>query len=301
MSRTLGQAAAAFVRHYLQAERNASPHSVRAYQQDLFQLVGLLGAGRPLSAVSHTDIRAFLAQRYGAGASRATVARQLAAVRSLFRYAVREGWLRENPARLVASPRLPRHLPEIPTAEQLNGILDTHAAAEGGVPQRDRALMELLYGSGLRVSEVAGLDLTAIDWEQSLLRILGKGGRTRLVPFGSRARAALETYLPVRQALAARGPAAARAAVFLNCRGGRLTSRSVARIVKAWAQRRGLPLDLHPHTLRHAFASHLLGEGADLRAIQEMLGHKSLATTQKYTQTNIRQIMEVYDRTHPKA
>ncbi|HEY7856770.1 MAG TPA: tyrosine recombinase XerC [Terriglobales bacterium] len=281
-----------FLRLHLQGERNASPHTVRNYGADLRQLLEVLGAEAAIETVTLNHLRDYLARSFDAGCGKATVARHRAAVRSLFRYAVRQGYLADSPARLLATPKLARHLPEIPTTEQLNQLLDQPATDPGSSPERDRAILELLYGCGLRVSELVGLNVRDLDFDQMLVRTIGKGRKERLVPCGRKAAEAVRAYLAVRP------PAApsARAALLLNHRGGRLTTRSVGRIVKAAARAFGLPLDLHPHSLRHAFASHLLGEGADLRAIQEMLGHSSLATTQRYTRTEIRQLMEVYDR-----
>jgi integrase/recombinase XerC len=296
MAMTVAEAAEQFLRRHLLGERNASPHTLRSYGTDLRQFTALIGADTMLDAVTPALIRQFLTHLYAQGCGKATVARHLAAVRSCFRYWTREGTLTADPARQIGTPKLPRHLPEIPTTEQLNQLLDRPAPViEHGFPERDQALLEFLYGCGLRVSELTGMNVASVDFEQATVRVLGKGRRERLVPFGRKAAAALRAYLAVRPA----PQISARPALFLNRRGGRLTPRSVGRIVKAAAQAFGLPLDVHPHSLRHAFASHLLGEGADLRAIQEMLGHKSLATTQRYTRTNIRQLTEVYDRSHP--
>ena len=294
---TLADAIAAFLQRHLEGERHASPHTVRNYAADLRQLAAFLGPETQLDAIAPARLRAWLADLYAHGCGKPTVARHLASLRSLFRYCLREGRLRDNPARTLASPKLGRHLPAIPSAEQLNRLLDQPSPEPAPFPERDHLILELLYGSGLRVSELTGLNLADVNSAQRLLRVTGKGRKQRLVPFGGKAAAALESYLPRRAAL----PPAPRnqPALLLNLRGRRLTPRSVARIVKAAARAFGLPLDLHPHALRHAFASHLLGEGADLRAIQEMLGHASLATTQRYTHTSIRQLTEVYDRAHP--
>ncbi len=295
---TLQAAITDFLERYLEGERNASPHTLRNYAADLRQFAAFAGAQTELGALRREGIREFLADGLARGVSRATQARHLSTLRSLFRYALRQNWIGENPARLLATPRLGRHLPAIPTTEQINQMLDAPDPREAApFPERDHALLELLYGSGLRVSEAVGLNLRDVDYVRACVRVLGKGRKQRLVPFGQKARAALDSYLAARTAL----PPQPRdnPALFLNHRGRRLTTRSVARIVKASARAFGLPLDLHPHTLRHAFASHLLSEGADLRAIQEMLGHRSLATTQRYTRTDIRQLTEVYDRAHP--
>ncbi|MGH9540521.1 MAG: tyrosine recombinase XerC [Terriglobales bacterium] len=292
-----------FLHAYLGGERHASPHTVRNYAVDLRQFAAFVGAATDPAALDHIRIRQFLAALHARGLQKTSLARRLATLRSFYRYLVREGRVRDNPARLVSSPKLPRRLPNIPTAEQVNQLLDALPAETTPFAARDRAILELLYGSGLRVSELAGLDLSDLDFGTESLRVLGKGRKERLVPFGGKAGAALEGYLPARAQLLARMKRDARRApaLFVNHRGGRLTVRSVGRVVKSYARRFGLDTGLHPHSFRHAFASHLLGEGADLRAIQEMLGHKSLATTQRYTQTNIRQLMEVYDRAHPKA
>ncbi len=297
-----------FVERYLRAERNASPHTMRNYRTDLLQFAAFLEATNrgeapwSAAAVTHIHIRQFLADLYSRGAQKTSAARRLSSIRSFFRYLVREGVVQDNPARLVSSPKLPKRLPEIPRAEQVNRLLDELPAdEEASFPEREVAILELLYGCGLRVSELTALDLEHVNFGEGLLRVRGKGRRERLAPFGSKAERALRSYLEKRNTMLAAKKVRQQAAVFVNLRGTRLTSRSVGRIVKACALRFGLPGDLHPHSLRHAFASHLLGEGADLRAIQEMLGHKSLATTQRYTQTNLGQIMEVYDRSHPKA
>lgn len=250
-----------------------------------------------VDAIEPMRIRQFLAQLYEQNCGKATVARHLSTLRSFFRYCAREGYVSENPARLLSSPKLGRHLPAIPSVEQVNQMLDQPRAEPAVFPEREQAMLELLYGCGLRVSELTGLDLADVDSAEGTLRVLGKGRRERLVPFGRKAAAAVEHYLAERAKLPPRPPG--NPALFLNRRGRRLTPRSVARMVKSAARAFGLPGDLHPHSLRHAFASHLLGEGADLRAIQEMLGHQSLATTQRYTRTDIRQLAEVYDRSHP--
>ncbi|MHB8734508.1 MAG: tyrosine recombinase [Terriglobales bacterium] len=303
MSISLQDASREFIERYLRGERNASPHTLRNYAGDLEQFSRFLGPDTSLEAIDHIRIRQFLAELSTRGAKKSSVARRLAAIRSLFRYCVREGRLAANPARLVTSPKLPHRLPAIPTLEQVGHLLDRMPEAACAFPERDRAILELLYACGIRVSELTGLDLGDLDLTGGMVRVLGKGRKERLVPFGGKARLALVAYLPARSLRVAQAPSTRRAAtaLFVNLRGGRLTTRSVARLVKVQARQSGIAADLHPHSLRHAFASHLLGEGADLRVIQEMLGHASLATTQRYTQTNLRQIMEVYDRTHPKA
>ena len=247
---------------------------------------------------------------------KSSIARKLAAIRSFFKFAVREGLVVRNPARMVATPKLAKRIPSVLSAEDLNMFLDGVVAKPAGAPsrrqrpgagdasrllvKRDRAILELLYASGLRVSELVGLDLRQVNFGEGMVLVRGKGNKERIVPFGSKAREAINAYLPVRERVLHENKKSS-GALFLNQRGGRLTARSVDRLLKKYV-RQFLPnLHVSPHGLRHAFASHLLAEGADLRAIQEMLGHKSLATTQKYTQVSIKQLMEVYDKSHPKA
>lgn len=298
----LADGIADFYNHYLRGELAASPHTLRNYAADLRQFQEFLGEDCELASVDHLRIRAFLAHLHARGAAKSSLARRLAALRSLFRYQVREGRLPENPARLVASPRQSRTLPIIPKPQEMQYMLDAVAGvAEASFPCRDRCLLELLYGSGLRVSELTGLDLQDVDRPQQLLQVRGKGRKQRLVPFGGKAAEALDAYLPERQAILDRHGRGPIPALLLNRLGSRLDPRSVRRRIRFYALRLNLSPTLHPHAFRHAFASHLLGEGADLRAIQEMLGHQSLSTTQRYTHTDLRQIMEVYDRAHPKA
>jgi integrase/recombinase XerC len=293
---------------YLQYERNASPHTIRNYRSDLIQFrdfLAQLQPGVPVSihSVDALRIRGFLAQLFEKEKQKSSIARKLAAVRAFFKFLCREGKLSENPAALIATPKLTRTLPRIMTEEQMNTFLDqVGKLAEAGQPAvvRDRAILELLYASGLRVSELVGLDLRSVNFGDGLLVVRGKGRKERIVPFGSKARQALQAYLPVREKILGANRRQT-AALFLNLKGERLTVRSVDRLVKHYVRRCGPNVKTSPHSLRHAFASHLLGEGADLRAIQEMLGHASLSTTQKYTQVSIQQLIEVYDKTHPKA
>jgi integrase/recombinase XerC len=293
---------------YLQYERNASPHTVRNYRSDLLQFRDFLAQGQPdakvsLKSIDALRVRGFLAFLFEKEKKKTSIARKLAAVRAFFNFLSREGTLVENPATTVSTPKLARTLPRIMNEEEMNDFLDrVGQAAQAGDPAlvRDRAILELLYASGLRVSELTGLDLRQVNFGDGIVLVRGKGDKERIVPFGSKAREALTAYLPVREKILREHKATA-AALFLNARGGRLTPRSVDRLLKKHVQRFGPNVKVSPHSLRHAFASHLLAEGADLRAIQEMLGHKSLATTQKYTQVSIKHLMEVYDKTHPKA
>jgi integrase/recombinase XerC len=280
----------------------ASACTVRAYRNDLRQFAACL-AGAGVSSwreVDHGRIRSFLSYLYQRGLSKTSVARALAAVRSLYRWMGREGLVEQNPAALVATPRLPKKLPRVPTVEEINTVLDGDLPEIAAFPERDRLIFELLYGCGLRNAELTAIRLEDISRSDGAVVVRGKGKKERRVPFGDAARMALEAYLPCRQRILAEKKSAVPE-LLLNLQGGRLTTRSVGRIVKRIAVAGGLPSDLHPHTLRHAFGAHLLAEGADLRAIQEMLGHERLSTTQRYTQLSVQHLFEVYDRTHPRA
>jgi integrase/recombinase XerC len=240
-----------------------------------------------------------------------SAARALAAVRSWFKWLARMGHVPQNPAALVATPKLPKHLPRVPTIEQMNRALDSKAAPDedaSGWPARDVVIFELLYGCGIRNAELVGLDLKHIHWAAETLLVRGKGAKERLVPFGDVAAAAIRAYLPERTArLSAAGKQTDALLISARVKTARvkgnvrLTTRSVGRIVKRVALAHGMAPETHPHTLRHAFGTHMLEEGADLRAIQELLGHERLSTTQRYTQLTVRQVAEVYDRTHPRA
>ena len=322
---------------YLRSVRNASPHTLINYGNDLDQFVAFLtppGTETPeLKQVTHHMIREFVAHLHDARMEKSSIARKLAALRSFFKYCVREGKLNENPARLVPTPKLPKRIPSVLSAEEMNGFLNQLAgsgeadgssygkkhrkkivtAPNGGVRidenslllKRDRAILELLYAAGLRVSELTGLNLIDMDQREQMLRVRGKGNKERIVPFGQKAAQALKAYWPVRDSLLrdceTTGQRPSAEAIFLNHRGRRLTQRSVGRIVKKYVKLVNVNWDLHPHSLRHAFATHLLADGADLRAIQELLGHQSLSTTQKYTHASMRQLMDIYDKSHPHA
>jgi integrase/recombinase XerC len=298
--------------NYLQNERNASPHTIRNYRSDLLQFRDFLSQSQPgvpvaIASIDALRIRGFLAHLFQREKEKTSIARKLASVRAFFKFLCREGILKENPATLVSTPKLARALPRIMTEEEMNGFLDRVArAVREAEPQarparlRDRAILEILYASGLRVSELEGLDLRSVTFGDDMLLVRGKGRKERIVPFGSKAKQALEDYLPERARILSRTKTRSPA-LFLNARGRRLTTRSVDRLVKSYVRSYGPEVHVSPHSLRHAFASHLLTEGADLRAIQEMLGHASLSTTQKYTQVSIKQLIEVYDKTHPKA
>jgi integrase/recombinase XerC len=279
---------------YLDVERGASPHTLRSYATDLTEFTRFLAAER-IEGVASADtraVRAFLAALHRRRLSKASIARKLAAIRSCFRFLARRGVLEVNPARQVRSPRLGRRLPSVLPKDEATQLLDV-AAEPTAAGTRDRALLELLYASGLRVAEGCGLDLDDLDEARRTVRVLGKGDKERVVPVGEVALQALDAYLSMRGRQ--RGP------LFLNARGGRLTPRSAHRIVKRLARRAGLSQRVTPHTLRHSFATHLLGEGADLRLIQELLGHRRLSTTQRYTHVSPEHLMRVYDAAHPRA
>jgi len=337
---------------YLRSVRNSSPHTISNYGTDLGQFLAYLtppGTRLPaLHAVSHSMIREFVGHLDNHGLEKSSIARKLAALRSFFKYCVREGHLKENPARLVPTPKLPKRIPSVLSAEEMNGFLNqlvgmgptdprirpasrrrlqlpalAGATApkhgkpgqpaipeEGLLLRRDRALLELLYAAGLRVSELTGLNLADMEQKERVLRVRGKGNKERIVPYGVKAQDALENYWPLRDELlqhtagtraSRRSAAPYTDAAFLNYSGRRLTQRSVGRIVKKYVRLVNVNWDLHPHSMRHAFATHLLADGGDLRAIQELLGHQSLSTTQKYTHASIRQLMDIYDKAHPHA
>jgi integrase/recombinase XerC len=328
---------------YLRSVRNSSPHTISNYGKDLNQFVTYLsppGLQPPtLLNVTHHIIREFVAHLHDQGLQKSSIARKLATLRSFFKYCVREGLIKESPARLVPTPKLPKRIPNVLSAEEMNTFLNHLAPAQSGpattagaivrtkpvkstksknpaadpeeklLLPRDRAILELLYAAGLRVSELTGLNLVDIDQRDQVLRVRGKGNKERIVPYGGKAQEALNKYWPLREELllqqagsrADRRAAPHPTAVFLNYAGRRLTQRSIGRIVKKYVRLVNVNWDLHPHSLRHAFATHLLADGADLRAIQELLGHQSLSTTQKYTHASIRQLMEIYDKSHPHA
>jgi integrase/recombinase XerC len=284
----------------LRGERNASVHTLRAYGNELKRFAEYLGPEARWKEIDHVTIRGFLAHLHGCGLSKVSVARSLAALRSMYKWLAREGMVQQNPAKLVATPRLPKKLPRVPTMEEINGLLNSEMPESVAFPERDRAIFELLYGCGLRNSELVGTELGDIEEANGVILVRGKGKKQRYVPLEGAAAEALTAYRAARQrVLNATGKSTRQ--LFINQRGGPLTSRSVGRIVKQIAIARGLPPDIHPHTLRHAFGTHMLTEGADLRAIQELLGHERLSTTQKYTQLSITHVMEVYDKTHPRA
>jgi integrase/recombinase XerC len=280
-------------------QRNASVHTSKAYARDLEKFSAYVGS-RHWRSIDHLTIRGFLSHLYENGLDKTSVARALAAVRSFYRWLAQEGMVEQNPAALVSTPKLAKKLPRVPTIEEMNSVLDGQMPEVASFPERDRIMFELLYGCGIRNSELIGINLDDIRLSSEAILIRGKGKKERYVPFGDSVKAALASYLPVRQrALAERKKSVT--ALLINQRGGRLTTRSVGRIIKKIAVAKGLSPDVHPHTLRHAFGTHMLEEGADLRSIQEMLGHERLSTTQRYTQLSMKHVLEVYDQTHPRA
>jgi len=295
---TVEKAVAKFIRAL--RERNASPHTIKAYTTDLAQFAEFVGP-QGWGDIDHVLIRGYLSSLYERGLSKTSVARALAALRSLYRWLAQEGVVDQNPAALVATPKLPRKLPRVPTIEEVNTVLDSKMPECSAFNQRDLAILELLYGCGIRNSELIGINVDDIRWSNEIVLVRGKGRKERYVPLGESANAAVRAYLPLRQKILAEAKRTTERALLINLRGGRLTTRSVGRIVKQIAVANGLSPDVHPHTLRHAFGTHMLEEGADLRAIQEMLGHERLSTTQRYTQLTVKHVMEVYDRTHPHA
>ena len=280
-------------------QANASPHTLRNYATDLFQFADYFsppGTDPPQpSRIDSLQLREWLGGLYQRGLDAISIRRKLAAVRSLFKFLLREGTVATNAARLVRTPKGAKRVPSVPTAEQTNILVEGVAAdtLDRPHPERDLLLFELLYGCGLRISELVGLDLKDFDTTERWILVRGKGRKERQTPYGSKAAIALERYLAVR--------ASAEQALFLNHHGARLTDRGARGIVKLYAGLLTGDSSLHPHSLRHAYATHLLADGADLRAIQELLGHARLSTTQKYTQVSLTDLMAVYDRAHPKA
>ena len=280
-------------------ERNSSPHTIKAYTSDLENFSAYVG-WRKWREIDHITIRGFLSHLYEKGLSKTSVARSLAAVRSLYKWLAVEGVVEQNPAALVSTPKLPKKLPRVPTMEEMNSVLDGNLPEIASFPERDRLMLELLYGCGIRNSELVGINLDDVRISAEAILIRGKGKKERYVPFGDAVKTALAAYLPARQ-LVLLETRKNNAGLLINQRGGRLTTRSVGRIIKKIAVAKGLSPDVHPHTLRHAFGTHMLEEGADLRAIQEMLGHERLSTTQRYTQLSMKHLLNVYDHTHPRA
>jgi integrase/recombinase XerC len=289
--------ATAFLRH-LELERNASPNTIRAYGEDLAQFTEHLRRElgrepRPEDA-DHLAIRGFLAELHRRGLRKSSSARKLAGLRTFFGYLCREGRLETNPARILATPRKEKRIPSVLDEAQVLSLLDMPGSGLEAV--RGRAILELLYASGIRCAELVSLDRGEVDLDARMVRVLGKGRKERVVLFGHRAQEALRAWMPARARLRPKSDA-----LFLNARGGRLTDRSVRALVSRRVEQAALARRCSPHTLRHSFATHLLTRGADLRAIQELLGHASLSTTQRYTHVDTRHLLEVYKKAHPRA
>ena len=285
-----------FIR-YLATERNVSVHTLEAYRSDLEQFSDFFrrerGDDANVETVNHLLIRSYLAHLHKSH-KKSSIGRKLASIRAFFKYLLRMGKVAKNPAELVSTPKKEKQVPFHLTIDEVIALVEAPKGAEL-LTLRDRVILETLYSCGIRVSELTGLDVMHLDLEEGLVRVLGKGNKERIVPLGSYARQAITAYLSLR------GNPPANAPLLLNARGGRLTSRSVGRIVDKYIRKLATVKKISPHTLRHTFATHLLEGGADLRAIQELLGHASLSTTQKYTHVSIDRLMEVYDKAHPKA
>jgi integrase/recombinase XerC len=313
--------------NYMHYERNFSRHSIRNYSEDVDLFMKFITPpGEITPSVEATELillREFVSSLYGRDLSKPTIKRKIAALRAFFKFCVREGWVAGNPAKMLHSPKLPIRVPRVQTPEELSNFLDRMPGGksrqsapvkhgrravrgqypnERHIPARDRAILELLYASGLRVSELCGLDIGDIDRTGQMLRVMGKRRKQRIVPFGDQAASALDEYLALRLELLElhhRDPN--YDAVFLGARAKRIAPVTVSEMVKSYCSLLNPEFHLHPHAFRHAFATHLLGDGADLRAIQELLGHASLSTTQRYTQASIEQLMKVYDKSHPHS
>lgn len=278
---------------YLDLQKGVSPHTVRAYKKDLEEFFKFVKKGP--GDIEMIDVRAFVARQIKDGLGKTTAGRRLASIRSFMKYLYREGYIKANPAKLVSTPRAPKPLPKFLTVDDVFSLIEQPCGI-GFMIARDRAVLELLYSSGLRVSEIAGLTMEDINTKEGLIKVRGKGKKERILPVGSKAIEAMKSYLVEKMLLKRRDKA-----VFLNNRGKKLSDRGIRRIVVKYAKQIGINGGIGPHTIRHTFASHLLQSGADLRVIQELLGHSSLSTTQKYTHLDITHLMDVYDKAHPMA
>jgi integrase/recombinase XerC len=288
---------------FLSSERNYSKHTLKAYLADIKEFGLVL---KEMSLISpengdidflnmdETPVRVFISKLYKKN-KKVSISRKIASVRTFFEFLIRRGEMKSNSAKLVPSPKGEKRLPTFLTVDEVVKLVEA-PGSDNAYESRDRAILELLYSCGLRVSELVGINLNDLDLESMSVKVLGKGNKERLVPLGSKASSAIKIYLIQRLDLKPKEDY-----LFVNSRGGRLTTRSIDRIIKKYAAISGIPKNISPHVLRHTFATHLLGGGADLRAIQEMLGHKSLSTTQRYTHTSVEKLMEIYDKTHPRA
>ncbi len=288
---------------YLRSERNYSKHTIKAYITDIKEFSEVLKEMDLISSdndqidftqLDETPIRVYISKLYNKN-KKVSISRKLASIRTFFEFLIRSGHMKSNAAKLVPTPKGEKKLPTFLTVDEVVKLVET-PGSDNAYESRDRAILELLYSCGLRVSELVGINLQDLDLDSMSVKVLGKGNKERIVPLGSKAENALKTYLNQRLDLKPKDDQ-----LFVNSKGGRLSTRSVDRIIKKYAVLSGIPKNISPHVLRHTFATHLLGGGADLRAIQEMLGHKSLSTTQRYTHTSIEKLMEIYDKTHPRA
>ncbi|MBI4844362.1 MAG: tyrosine recombinase XerC [Nitrospirae bacterium] len=287
-----------FITH-LSAERDASPHTLRAYEKDLEEFASF--TDKKPKDIDRDEIRAFLGHlHHGKKLKKTSVARKIATIRSFFKFLGREGYVKKNPAKLVTAPKIPKSLPKFLTVDEVFSLVE---APKGDTfkATRDKAVFELLYSCGIRLSELTSLDMGDIDMKQALIRVKGKGKKERVVPVGTKAIDAVKHYLPERVSVKIKSGAGDTEALFLNNRGGRLTQRSVRRLFNDYTEKIKLLGKFSPHALRHTFATHLLHGGADLRAIQELLGHSSLSSTQIYTHLDNVHLVEVYDKAHPLA
>jgi tyrosine recombinase XerC len=284
---------------FLRHEKNASPHTLAAYERDLRQVAAYLKEREVRwDKAGNVLLRGFLAELHEKKRKKSTIGRKLAALRSFYAFCIRKKWTTENPAKVLATPKQEKKVPSFLSEDETTSLLDLPRSGKP-LDLRDQAILELFYATGIRVSELVGIEMGDIHFGERLVRVRGKGKKERIVPFGRRAREALEEYSRARREMVDRE--GAEPSFFLNYRGGRLTTRSVQRMVHKHIRRTAVARKISPHSLRHSFASHLLGRGADLRVIQELLGHASLATTQKYTHVDLKQLLAVYKKSHPRS
>jgi integrase/recombinase XerC len=291
---------------YLRHEQDASEHTTKNYLADLHQFSAYMkkthsqiasGGKSTLGKIDNNIVRGYLSTLFGKN-NPASIARKLASLRSFFKYWIKQGAMAQNPAKDVATPKVPKRLPKFLTVDEVVALLSGPTCGDI-LSLRDKAMMEVMYASGLRVSELVGLDLESVNLGEGILKVLGKGRKERMIPFGAKAQTAVANYLAKREELIGKGHSSK--AVFLNRQGDRITPRSVERMVQKYLKDSGIQKEVTPHVLRHSFATHMLNSGADLRGIQELLGHTSLSTTQKYTHVSLDKLMDVYEKSHPKA
>ena len=285
--------------NHLKYEKNASPHTIMSYQRDLTQLAAYLRKQKvSLKKVDNVVLRGFLATLYAKKERKSTIARKLAAIRSFFQFCILKKWREDNPAKVVSTPKQEKPVPSFLSEEEMSRFLDLPRTNKP-LDLRDKAMLELLYATGLRVSELVSININDVSFDERLIKVKGKGKKERIVPFGKMAEQSLANYIRVRGFIH-RGDVD-DTALFLNYRGNRLSPRSVERTVDKYIKTTAVRRKISPHSLRHSFASHLLSRGADLRVIQELLGHESLATTQKYTHLDLKQLLDVYKKSHPRS